>query len=57
MDPLNKSYNCAIMFNKAVAHSKLGNLSEALADLDAALVINEDYLKAITKRAEIFMLQ
>ena len=45
------------MFNKAVAHSKLGNLSEALADLDAALVINEDYLKAITKRAEIFMLQ
>jgi len=52
---MNISYNSAILFNRAVAYSKLGQNKEAVDDLDSAIGINEDYTKAYIKRAEIYL--
>ena len=55
LDPLNATYNSTILFNRAVAYSKLSNNKEALKDLDRALEVNEDYTKAYVKRGELHM--
>lgn len=57
LDPLNNSYNSAIMFNRSIAFSKLGDNSSAMKDLDRAIEMNEDYTKAYIKRGEINMSQ
>lgn len=53
LDPLNVQYNSAILFNRAVALSKLGKPKEAIEELNAAILINEDYTKAYMKRSEL----
>ena len=53
----NQNYNSTILFNKAVALSKLSKHDDAIKDLDEALVINPDYLKAQAKRAELYLIQ
>jgi len=55
LDPLNNAYNSAILYNRAVAYVKLGQSAKALEDLNQALVINEDYVKALMKRSEIHL--
>ena len=52
---MNNQYNSAILFNRASAHIKLGQLKLALADLSHAIDLNEDYVKAILKRAELHL--
>lgn len=56
MDPLNKSYNSTILFNRAVAYSKISLNTEAIKDLDSAIEMNEDYVKAYVKRGDINLL-
>ena len=53
LDPLNHSWNSTILFNKALAHTKLGKNKDALKDLDKAIELNEDYVKAYLKRGEL----
>jgi len=53
LDPLNVQYNSAILFNRAVAYSKLSKPNEAIEELNAAIAINEDYTKAYIKRSEL----
>lgn len=55
LDPLNSSYNQTILYNRACAYLKLGQKDHAMTDLNAAIALNEDYVKAIMKRAEIHM--
>jgi hypothetical protein len=38
-----------------MAFSKLSNNNEALKDLNRAIDLNEDYVKAILKRGDIYM--
>jgi len=38
-----------------VSYSKIGQTTEALADLNNAIKLNEDYVKAYVKKAEILM--
>lgn len=40
-----------------MAYTKLAKLTDAMHDLDKAIEINEDYVKAYLKRAEILMQQ
>jgi len=53
LDPLNIQYNSTILFNKAVAYSKVSMNKEALDDLSKAIEMNDDYTKAYVKRGEI----
>lgn len=55
LDPLNHSYNSAILYNRASAYINLAMNSEALQDLNKAIEVNEEYVKAYMKRAEIHM--
>jgi hypothetical protein len=38
-----------------VAYSKLGQNKDALTDLNTCIQMNEDYVKAYAKRAEIYL--
>lgn len=53
LDPLNKTFNSTILFNRAIAFSKLSMNDEAISDLNLAIEQNEDYVKAYVKRADI----
>lgn len=55
LDPLNNLYNSTILFNKASAFIKQGLYTEALKDLNQALEINDEYVKALVKRSEIHL--
>ncbi len=55
MDPLNLSYNQTILFNRASAHLKLKQRDHALKDLNAAIELNDEYVKAILKRSELLL--
>jgi DnaJ family protein C protein 7 len=55
LDPLNNSYNSAILFNRASAQLKLSQPKLALQDLTLAITLNEDYVKAIMKRSEVHL--
>lgn len=55
LDPYNVSFNSNILFNKACALAKTGELTEAISDLDKAIHINEDYAKAYLKRGDLRM--
>lgn len=51
IDPLNKDINSKIYYNRALVNTKLGNIRLAIEDCTAALKINEQYVKALLKRA------
>lgn len=53
LDPLNKSFNSTILFNRAIAYSKFNKNDEAISDLNLAIDQNEEYVKAYVKRADI----
>jgi DnaJ homolog subfamily C member 7 len=53
LDPLNNQYNSTLLFNRASAYLKLGQTKQALSDLNTAIEINEDYVKALLKRSEV----
>ena len=60
LDPLNRQYNSAILFNRAVAYSKMALTTNdyqktALDDLTEAIKINPSYVKAYIKRGEMYM--
>ncbi len=55
VDPHNGPYNCTILFNRSMAKMKLNQTQEAIKDLDKAIEINDMYLKAYVKRAELKM--
>lgn len=57
LDPLNHSYNSTILFNRANVYQKLGQIQEAIADLNRAIELNEDYSKAYNKRGDLYMLK
>jgi DnaJ homolog subfamily C member 7 len=53
LDPLNSVYNQTILYNRACALVKLGKTDEALADLDKAIEMNSEYVKAYFKKGDI----
>jgi DnaJ family protein C protein 7 len=55
LDPKNKAFNCVLLCNRAAALMKLKKFEEAVEDCDAALEIDEEYRKAILRRAECRM--
>jgi DnaJ family protein C protein 7 len=55
IDPNNKSINAKLFFNRATVSSKLGHLNEAVADCSSALELDENYLKALLRRAKCYM--
>ncbi|XP_012058088.1 PREDICTED: dnaJ homolog subfamily C member 7 [Atta cephalotes] len=55
IDPHNIMTNAKLHFNKATAAAKLGKLNESVAEYTKALNLNENYLKALSKRANIYM--
>lgn len=55
IDPLNKKTNAKLYFNRAVALGKQGKNREAIADCTSALQLDSKYVKAIMKRARLYM--
>jgi hypothetical protein len=55
LDKLNNAYNQGILFNRACAYLKLTQKDLALKDLNTAIDLNEDYVKAIMKRSELYL--
>lgn len=56
LDPLNNNYNSTILFNRASAYARQCMNKEALADLNQAIDMNEEYVKALMRRSEIHLL-
>ncbi|XP_053693082.1 dnaJ homolog subfamily C member 7 isoform X2 [Sabethes cyaneus] len=54
LDPMNKDINSKLYYNRALVHSKLGSIKDAIADCSSALVINEKYMKALLQRAKLY---
>lgn len=55
LDKYNNSYNQGILFNRACTHLKLNQKEAALKDLNAAIEINDEYVKAFMKRSEVYL--
>ncbi|XP_039279076.1 dnaJ homolog subfamily C member 7 isoform X2 [Nilaparvata lugens] len=55
IDPLNKVTNAKLHFNRATVASKLGRLNEAVSECTSALALDENYLKALLRRAKCYM--
>jgi len=55
VDPHNKSANTKLHFNKATVAAKLGRLNESISECTEALKLDENYLKALLRRATCFM--
>lgn len=55
IDPLNKKTNAKLYFNRATALSRLTKTREAIADCTAALNLDDNYLKALLRRAKCYM--
>ncbi|KOC61596.1 DnaJ like protein subfamily C member 7 [Habropoda laboriosa] len=55
IDPLNKITNAKLHFNKALVAAKLGALNESIVECTEALKLDENYLKALLKRATSYM--
>lgn len=49
VDPLNKSTNAKIYFNRATVYSKLGKFAETVADCTKALELEPEYQKALLR--------
>jgi len=55
IDPVNNSTNAKLHNNRATVSYKLGRLNEAVTDCTAAVKLDENYLKALLRRAKCFM--
>ena len=55
VDPDNTSFNSIMYANRAAAYSKQGKNKEALEDCTQALDLDPSYLKALLRRAQIYM--
>lgn len=55
VDPLNKKTNAKLYFNRATVLARLNKITEAAADCTSALALDENYLKALLRRAKCFM--
>eukprot|EP00047_Mylnosiga_fluctuans_P002956 m.226749 g.226749 ORF g.226749 m.226749 type:complete len:528 (+) comp11472_c0_seq1:10-1593(+) len=56
IDPTNKLWNSKLHLNVAIVLSKLGDNKGALEACNTALALEEKYIKALTKRAQLYML-
>lgn len=55
VDPLNKKTNAKLYFNRATVMARLNKVREAAADCTSALALDENYLKALLRRAKCYM--
>lgn len=55
VDPLNKKTNAKLYFNRATVLSRLNKVSEAASDCTSALALDENYMKALLRRAKCYM--
>jgi len=53
IDPCNKKLNAVLYANRAAAHLKKKDTDKAIADCDKAIELDEKYIKAYLRRAEI----
>jgi DnaJ family protein C protein 7 len=55
LDPYNKTISSTLYANRAAAYMKLKKFTEALADCNKAIELNDDYAKAYLRRGEVRM--
>lgn len=55
IDPQNIIANAKLHFNKAIVAAKLGRLNESVIECTEALKLDENYLKALLRRAASYM--
>ncbi|XP_043480997.1 dnaJ homolog subfamily C member 7-like [Leptopilina heterotoma] len=55
LDPQNVLTNAKLHFNKATVAAKLGRLNESVTECTEALRLDENYLKALLRRAQCYM--
>lgn len=55
LDPQNGMTNAKLHFNKATVAAKLGRLNESITECTEALRLDENYLKALLRRAQCYM--
>ncbi|XP_003701178.1 tetratricopeptide repeat protein 2 [Megachile rotundata] len=55
IDPQNIVTNAKLHFNKAIVAAKLGRLNESVIECTEALKLDENYLKALLRRAASYM--
>lgn len=55
IDPCNKFTNAKLYFNRATVAAKLKKLKESVEDCNAALNLDEKYMKALLRRAKSYM--
>ncbi len=55
IDPCNKFTNAKLYFNRAVAAAKMKKWKESIEDCTKAIELDENYLKAILRRASSYM--
>merc|ERR1712123_96768 len=55
VDPMNKSLNSKLYFNRATVHSKLGDLQKCVGDCTKALDNDPNYLKPLLRRAKSYV--
>ncbi|XP_033219851.1 dnaJ homolog subfamily C member 7 [Belonocnema kinseyi] len=55
LDPHNGMANAKLHFNKATVAAKLGRLNESITECTEALRLDENYLKALLRRAQCYM--
>lgn len=55
IDPDNRNFNSTIFANRALCHQKLNNMMEALKDINKAINLNENYIKAYMRRGNVYM--
>jgi len=55
IDPNNRSFNSTIYANRALCHQKLNNNMEALKDINKSISLNENYMKAYSRRGNVYM--
>ncbi|XP_014211141.1 dnaJ homolog subfamily C member 7 [Copidosoma floridanum] len=55
IDPQNKKTNAKLHFNKATVAAKLRKYQESISECNEALKLDENYLKAILRRASCYM--
>ncbi|KAL4715100.1 hypothetical protein ACJJTC_012147 [Scirpophaga incertulas] len=54
VDPVNKTVNAKLYFNKATVCAKLNQVKEAAEACTAALALDENYVKALLRRAKCY---